>query len=138
MKAKFNASDVDGICRKLTGYVKPGNSYILEIKKSVKHRSLPQNKYYWGVVICLFSQATGYTSEEAHQTLAGYHLKYEKDGKYFITSTTKLDTLSFDQYLEKCRLFMWHELSIHVPLPNEVTDDFIIQMDNIYNYCNSL
>lgn len=134
MKVKFNASDVETVSRKISSYVKPGNSYVMELKKSLSKRSLNQNRYYFGVVIALFSQSTGYSSEEAHQSLAKLHLKYEKDGHQFTKSTTKLDTLEFEQYLEKCRLFMWHEFEIHVPLPNEVTEDFMIQMENIYHY----
>jgi hypothetical protein len=134
MKVKFNASEIESAVRKLSSYVKHGNAYIMEIKKAVKHRSLPQNKYYWGVVITLFSQSTGYSADEAHQTLAGIHLKYEKDGKWFAKSTTKLNTLEFETYLEQCRVFMWHELNVHVPLPNELSDEFLITLDNIYNY----
>lgn len=134
MRVKFGAHDIESINRKVSGYVKHGNTYILEIKRAVKQRSLSQNKYYWGVVVTLFSQSTGYTAEESHQTLASVHLRYEKGIRYFIKSTKDLDTLEFEQYLEKCRLFMWHELNIHVPLPNEVSDEFLIQLDNIYNY----
>lgn len=139
MKIKFNASDVESITKKVSQYVHSGNSYVLEIKKSVKHRSLPQNKFYWSVVVSLFSQHTGYTKDEAHEKLSSLHLKYErvdKDGviETFVRSTTKLNTLEFEQYIEQCRVFMWHMFSVRVPLPNEVSDDFLIQMENIYNY----
>ncbi len=134
MKLKFNTSELDSIYSKLLKYCKHGKSYVFEIKMAKAKRSLPQNKYYWGVIITLFSQQTGYTSNEAHQTLAGIHLKYQKDGKDFIKSTTELDTLEFENYAEQCRLFMWHELNIKVPLPNELTEDFLIQMSNIYDY----
>ena len=134
MKVKFSTSELESITKKLQGYCKAGNSYVLDITRSKAKRSLPQNKYYWGVIITLFSQQTGYTSNEAHQELAKIHLKYQKDGKEFVKSTTELTTFEFEEYTEKCRLFMWHELNIHVPLPNELTEDFLIQMSNIYNY----
>jgi hypothetical protein len=134
MTIKFSASDLESICRKLSGYVKPGNSYVLQINRSKAKRSLNQNRYYWGVIITLFSQSTGYSANEAHQTLACQFLRYDKDGKQFVKSTTELDTKGFENYAEQCRQFMWHELNVHVPLPNELTEEFLIQLDNIYNY----
>jgi hypothetical protein len=134
MKLKFNASETDTIVKKVSNYTKPGNAYILEIKKAVKHRSLNQNRFYWGVVIPLFSQQSGYTKEEAHQTLSEIHLKYERGGRSFVRSTTSLSTIEFEQYVEQCRVFMWHEMNIRVPLPNEISDEFLITLDNIYNY----
>lgn len=124
MQLKFNASELNSIYAKIDSYVKEGNSYVLEIKKAKDKRSLNQNKYYWGVVITLFSQQTGYTSNEAHQTLAQMHLMYLKERKedapiMFTRSTTEL---------------MWHEFNIKVPLPNEVSEEFLMQMSNIYNY----
>lgn len=134
MTFKFSASEFVAAAKRLHDYVMPGNSYVVEIHRSKGKRSLSQNKYYWGVVISLFSQQTGYTSNEAHQELAGRFLKYESKRKWFVKSTTELDTAGFEGYLEQCRLFMWHELQVHVPLPNEVTEDFAVQMSNIYSY----
>lgn len=134
MTFKFSASEMESTVKKLSGYIKPGNSYVIQINRSKAKRSLNQNKYYWGVIVTLLSQATGYSSNEAHQTLAGMFLRYEKQGKQFVRSTTELDTKGFEDYAEQCRVFMWHELNVHVPLPNELTEEFLIQMDNIYNY----
>lgn len=134
MTFKFSASELESVTKKLSGYVKPGNSYVLQINRSKAKRSLNQNRYYWGVVISLFSQATGYSSNEAHQTLANMFLRYDKQDKQFVRSTTELDTKGFEDYTEQCRVFMWHELNVHVPLPNELTEEFLIQMQNIYNY----
>lgn len=134
MTIKFRTSEIESAARKMIEYVKPGNSYVLQINRSKAKRSLNQNKYYWGVIVTLFSQSTGYSSNEAHQTLAGMFLRYEKQGKHFVRSTTELDTKGFEDYQEQCRLFMWHELNVRVPLPNEVTEEFLIQMQNIYNY----
>jgi hypothetical protein len=134
MTFKFSYSEFDGACRKLAGYVKPGASYVIEIHKASKKRSLVQNKYYWGVIVDLFAQNTGYSKEESHQELSGMFLKYEAHGKEFVRSTTTLNTLEFEQYADKCRQWMGEMLGIHVPLPNEVTEEFLMQMKNIYNY----
>ena len=134
MTIKFRTSEIESAARRMIEYVKPGNSYVLQINRSNAKRSLNQNKFYWGVVVTLFSQATGYSSNEAHQTLAGMFLSYTKGDKRFVKSTTELDTKQFEDYQEQCRVFMWHELNVRVPLPNEVDEEFLVQMDNIYNY----
>lgn len=131
---KFSCSEFDGACRKIAGYIKPGNSYTVEIVKSKQKRSLNQNKYYWGVIIDLFAQTTGYSKEESHQELAAMFLGYEAHGKKFVKSTTKLNTKEFEDYAELCRVWMNENLGIHVPLPNEVNEEFLMQMRNIYNY----
>jgi hypothetical protein len=134
MTFKFSHSEFEGACKKLLGYIKPGNSYVVEIQRAASKRSLNQNRYYWGVVVDLFAQNTGYTKEESHQELASLFLAYEAHGKRFARSTTTLTTLEFEQYTEKCRMWMQENLGIHVPLPNEVTEEFLMQMKNIYNY----
>jgi hypothetical protein len=37
------------------------------------------------------------------------------------TSTTRLDTLAFTDYIEKCRLWANEFLGLQIPLPGEVT-----------------
>jgi hypothetical protein len=37
------------------------------------------------------------------------------------TSTTRLDTLEFTDYIEKCRLWANEFLGLQIPLPAEVT-----------------
>jgi len=59
---------------------------------------------------------------------------YERNGKDFIKSTTELNTLEFEQYVERCRFFMQQELGINTPLPNEVTEQDWITFQNTFNY----
>jgi hypothetical protein len=134
MTFKFSHSEFEGACKKLLGYIKPGNSYVIEIHRAASKRSLNQNRYYWGVIIDLFAQNTGYTKDESHQELATLFLSYESHGKKWVRSTTSLDTKEFEDYTEKCRTWMNDMLGIHVPLPNEVTEEFLMQMKNIYHY----
>lgn len=133
MIIKFNTSGLSATCKKLESYCKPDKSYVLEIKQSKSKRSLNQNKYYWGVIVNLFASSTGYTTNESHQELAGMFLKYEKGDKIFTRSTTELDTKEFEQYADRCRFFMNQELGINVPLPNEITEEGWMQLQNIYN-----
>ena len=88
-------------------------------EKEKKTRSVQQNRYYHGVVCKLISGHTGYTGDEVHQIMAEQFLSYEKNGKQFVKSTTKLKTAEFEEYLEACRRFAAIEMQVYIPLPNE-------------------
>ena len=97
--------------------------------KPKKNRSGQQNRYYWGVVCKLVSDHTGYTPEESHQIMAEMFLSYEKEGKVFTRSTTKLRTADFEIYMEQCRRWAAMELRIYLPLPNEPGNYFYEMSD---------
>lgn len=88
-------------------------------EKPKQNRSGQQNRYYWGVVCDLISGHTGYTPEESHQIMAEMFLSYEKEGKTFTRSTTRLKTAEFEIYMEQCRRWASMELQVYIPLPNE-------------------
>lgn len=128
----FDSSETQKAQTKIFEYAsrKPGK-YILEIKRAKEKRSLSQNKYYFGVVVKILSDETGYTSDEMHQILAQKFLGYQKSGVKFYQSTTKLDTLEFEVYLEKIRSWSFSEHGIHTPLPNEITEEILMQLHAI-------
>lgn len=129
---KFTASEVEGACSKIRRHVEEGVAYILEIKRARKKRSLPQNRYYWGVVVEIVAEHTGYNPYEAHQELAEMFLSYtHENGKRFVRSTTELNTLEFEKYTEKCRIWAATELQVPIPLPNEITEETWMQIQNI-------
>lgn len=134
MTFKFNAPDLEKALARISKYVMGDAAYIVEIKRAKDKRSLNQNRYYWGIIVGLVSQTTGYSPSEAHQELGKMFLRYHRDGKDFIRSTTDLDTLEAEKFFEECRLWAWHELNIHIPLPNELTEEMYMQLNNIYNY----
>ena len=43
-----------------------GKEIEVIVRRKKKSRSLPQNAYYFGVVVKLISETTGFTDEEAH------------------------------------------------------------------------
>lgn len=133
MILKFTEKELGTVVQKLFAYCGNKGKFILEINKSKSIRSLNQNRFYWGVVLPILSDFFGYSNEEMHQICATTYLRYEKDGKEFTKSTTKLDTKEFENYLEKIRQWASSEHGIHIPLPNEVTEELYIELQRKYN-----
>lgn len=100
--------------------------YAIQIKKHRENRSLAFNRYYWSVVIPYIALEIGYTKQEMHDVLRRMFLSYEKKNEItksvdvFLISTTTLDNLEFNEYVEKIRIFAMEQLNIYVPLPNEI------------------
>lgn len=92
-------------------------------------RSNPQNRYYFGVVLPVISDYTGYSIEEIHDLLKQkflledyiLHLKEGQEEIRIPKSTTKLTTVEFEAYLSEIREWASKDLSVYVPLPNEVS-----------------
>lgn len=85
-------------------------------------RSTAQMRYYWGVVMRLSSDATGYTPEEMHEISKAKFLsrKYEV-GFEDITapeSTKQLNSKQMTDYIENVRRWL-SEQGIYTPNPNE-------------------
>lgn len=92
-----------------------------------KQRSGNQNRYYWGIVLKILSEHTGFTIDEIHEVLKVKFLRAWKslDTKNgyieaeYIQSTADLGTGEFEDYLTKIREWASIELSCWVPEPNE-------------------
>lgn len=95
----------------------------VEINKSTKSRTSQQNRYYWGVVLKIVSQETGFTPEEAHEVYKKKFLTYQKahKGKLydFTKSTTDLKTSEFGEYLDKVINHAQTELNLIIPAPED-------------------
>jgi hypothetical protein len=109
-----------------------GKQVQVTVEKLKHSRTNGQNRYYWGVVVKLIAQHTGHDPEQIHEALKTmfspkWHMTtdYEPgEGMKELsvpTSTTRLDTLKFVEYTEKCRLWANEFLGLNVPLPGEVT-----------------
>jgi hypothetical protein len=90
--------------------------------EKIKHsRTNGQNRYLWGVCYKLIADHTGAETDEVHAAL-----KFNFCPKRFIgnlvapSSTAKLDTIAFTDYIEKVRRWAAEELSINIPDPGEV------------------
>jgi hypothetical protein len=103
---------------------------VLKIQKYRKSRSLNQNNYMWGVVYQHVENDTGMDVDDVHRFCTKKFLTVrtqivnKKTGEVLeeetIRSTTDLDTGEMETYLEQVRRFFLTELSIMIPLPNEV------------------
>jgi hypothetical protein len=98
--------------------------YSFEIKQYRATRSNPQNRYYWGCVLNILSQHTGFTPEEMHELLKQKFLPVLKmlpngEEVKIPGSTAELDTSDFEDYLEKVKQFSIQELDCYIPDPNE-------------------
>jgi len=98
------------------------------IQKWRKKRTTPQNKYYWGVVIPLIAQYCGYDDQEAHEALKFKFLR-KKGIIPTVTSTTKLDTVEFMDYLEKVKRFASEELKIVIPDPEDLWQEMSEELE---------
>lgn len=86
-------------------------------------KSNNQNSYYWGVLVDLISDHTGYSPEDVHEILKHKFLTKEaviKGEKIpFAQSTVSLTTVEFEKYMSQARQWAAMELSISIPEPNE-------------------
>jgi ABC-type taurine transport system substrate-binding protein len=96
--------------------------------EKIKHkRSNNQNQYYWGVVVKLIAQHTGHDPEQIHELLKSkfsprWNFQVGRGWLGIPTSTTRLDTLEFVEYTEKCRMSANEFLGLQIPLPGEVAE----------------
>lgn len=90
-------------------------------------RSLQQSRYYWGVVVELLSDHTGYTPDEIHELLKAKFIPKklavtdgngEIVGEFVIGgTTTKLNKIEFGEYIESIR--QWAaEIGVVIPDPD--------------------
>lgn len=99
-----------------------GKDIALTIKEPsrTRQRSNKENSYLWGVVYQIISQHTGYHPEEVHEAMKWKFLKKEGELMDTVISTASLDTIAFEQYVEKVRSWAGQYLQLVIPLPNEV------------------
>lgn len=95
----------------------------ITLTKRYHDRSSNQNRYYWGVVIKILSDHFGYLDDEMHEAMKLMFLRKTKGPLETLISTTRLNTLEFEEYVEKIRIWAMTEQEIKIPLPGEVDLD---------------
>lgn len=126
-QGKLNIYNKDVLTRWLADNKEKNVVIEIEIKKA--KRSLPQNNYYFGIVVQMVKTAMNefgndFSSEETHEFLkAQFNYKEVEitDGHYINVprSTTKLDTVGFQEFILKIQQFASEMLGIYIPDPNQ-------------------
>lgn len=113
------------------GISKLPDTWELEVtvKRLRATRSLLQNAYYWGVVVQMLSEHTGYTPEEIHDFLKMKFIPKRLavcDGNGVIAdefvlggSTREMNTLDFGEYMEAVRQWAAEALDVVIPDPDQ-------------------
>jgi hypothetical protein len=84
-------------------------------------RSNSQNAYYWGVVIVMLSEHTGYSTDEMHDNLKRMFLgQIDEHGLMRVGSTAKLKTEEFQEYIAKIVRWAAMDLSLVIPDPRQI------------------
>ena len=104
--------------------------FVVTIKRARATRSSQANRWYWGCVVGLVAEHTGYTAEEIHEiykakflpkTLAFADGNGEVLGEFVIGgSTTRLNTVEFSEFCERIREWAADSLGVVIPDPQEV------------------
>ncbi|MCB1319105.1 MAG: hypothetical protein KDK34_02565 [Leptospiraceae bacterium] len=109
------------------------------VQRKRRRRSLPQNRYYWGVVIeTLYRQFNEWSPTEWDREMIHTYLKerflpkvWEMDrpalvvpdtGEQIVApyTTTKLTTTLFASYIDAVSAWAWNDLGISIPAPEEM------------------
>jgi hypothetical protein len=106
-----------------------GKRVVVSITRETSQRSDQQNRWYWGCVLALISEHTGYQPEELHDLFKVRFIPKHvalADGNGVVReegviggSTARLDTIDFAAYCERVRQFAAEELGVVIPDPNE-------------------
>lgn len=108
-----------------------GKEIELTIRRKKKHRSDPQNRYYWGVVVEMIragmkEMGDTVTPDQVHEFLKWRFLRVSKVDENtgevlyeYAGSTAKLKTVEFGEYIEKCCQFAAEMLGVSIPLPQQ-------------------
>lgn len=92
------------------------------VEKIKDIRSNRQNRYYWGVVLYLIGQHTGYLPEDLHEIFKSKFLKTKRlwRGGEITTlrSTAELETDEFTEYIEQVRE-EGADMGIEIPDPDK-------------------
>jgi hypothetical protein len=99
-----------------------GKPFELILRQPKSKRSLQQNAAYWGIVIEILSNHTGFDKDSMHDALkVKFASKIDPDTGLTITeSTAKMDTKRFIEYYEQIQRWAAEFLGCYIPNPNEI------------------
>lgn len=103
---------------------------LITVERAHATRSLAQNAWYWGQILRLLAEDTGYTPDELHeyckQRFNAKRVTFcdddgvVKDDQTIGLSTRKLNRIAFGEYCEQIR--QWAAADLHVAIPDPDPD----------------
>ncbi len=101
--------------------------YRITFREDRPRRSDRQNRYYWPCAVepladWLRGHGHAVTEDDAHETLklacnAGYVADKNGEMIAFPKSTAKLTTKEFNEFLDRCKAYLWERYEIMMPEP---------------------
>jgi hypothetical protein len=82
-----------------------------------RRRTDPQNRYYWGVVVEAFARDLRRRGWRPCDPLAAHAIFKKKFLPPGFFSTTRLGTIHFARYVERCRRWLREEWEVFTPDP---------------------
>jgi len=102
-------------------YSKEGKVVECIIRPETKLRSRRQLNYYWGVVIPILCESTGYDRDSMHEVIKGkFYPKVEILETIVPIRSSKMTTIQIEERNNAIREWASEFLDCYIPLPNEV------------------
>jgi hypothetical protein len=108
--------------------LREGCEVEIEVTRRRASRSMQQNRYYWGVVIQMLSEYTGFVPDEMHDVLKAKFIPKKLalcDGNGEVQdefvlggSTRKMNKNEFGEYVESIRRWAAETLDLVIPDPD--------------------
>ena len=131
VRSKDGTVDTRKLSEELSG-LKDGQ-YTVVVNMVRNDRSILQNNYYWGAVVmgfCLHFKGT-VNKNQMHDMLGYLFLResYEHpiNGELIekTISTSKLNTLQMEEYLERCRRYAMEEYNLEIKTPEQTKFNYL-------------
>jgi hypothetical protein len=106
-----------------------GQRLSVTLSRVFSRRSNAQNKWYWGCIIPILSDWTGYEKDEMHEALKRLFLTEERElpsgvAIQFVPSTASLDTKAFSDYADRCCRWA-SEQGVPIPKPGDSMEVYL-------------
>jgi hypothetical protein len=138
LRIKNNKSpeEVERVSEKLQSM--RAGEYLVIIEKCFPSRSLDQNAYYWAVPVKIIAEYIGDDSREADRIIKSEILQDRillPNGKIVevVGEHKNLSTAEFTNFIDRVRVWATNELNVHIPAPNEISDELLEEIDRKYN-----
>jgi hypothetical protein len=97
-------------------------------------RTAPQRKYYFGVIVSLLADHTGFTRDEMNEELKFKFNKKSKqrpDGSWLVYggSIENEKVSECERIFEEIRLWAFEYMNLVIPLPERITNEQLISLN---------